>query len=193
MKWGIVLKMWTLDENISHILSTYSPIIKDRKLLPPLGMAFTMALWPWLSCHCVWVRACVRVCVCARVCVCLSVSGAWLFATPWSVARQAALSMEFSRQEYWSGLPVSFLGDLPDPGINPRCPALPLDSLPPEPPGKQLCHCNQLLFNLPSFLKIHSWNWAFKKIESKSWSCIQSVHIVSSQVNRHDIGGESVL
>ena len=42
-----------------------------------------------------------------------------LFATPWTVSHQAPLSMEFSRQEYWSGLPFPILGDLPDPGIEP--------------------------------------------------------------------------
>ena len=42
-----------------------------------------------------------------------------VFATPWAVARQAALSMEFSRQEYWSGLPYTPPGDLPNPGIKP--------------------------------------------------------------------------
>ena len=57
--------------------------------------------------------------------------------TPWSVACQAPLSMEFSRQEYWSGLPFSSPGDLLDPGIEPVSPAL-ADSLPPEPPGKPL-------------------------------------------------------
>ena len=44
--------------------------------------------------------------------------------------------MEFSRQEYWSGLPFPFPGDLPDLGIEPRSPALQADSLPAEPPGK---------------------------------------------------------
>ena len=44
--------------------------------------------------------------------------------TPWIVAHQAPLSMEFSRQEYWSGLPFSSPRDLPDPGIEPRPPAL---------------------------------------------------------------------
>ena len=44
--------------------------------------------------------------------------------------------MEFSRQEYWSGLPFSSPGDLSDPGIEPRSPALQADSLPSEPPGK---------------------------------------------------------
>ena len=57
-------------------------------------------------------------------------------ATPWTVAHQAPLSMEFSRQEYWSGWPFPFTGDLPDPGIKPRSPALQADVLPSEPPGK---------------------------------------------------------
>ena len=46
------------------------------------------------------------------------------FATPWTIARQAPLSMEFSRQEYWSGLSYPSPGDLPDPGIEPVAPAL---------------------------------------------------------------------
>ena len=50
------------------------------------------------------------------------------FATPWSVAHQAPLSMEFSRQEYQSGLPFPSPGDLPNPGIEPRSPALQTDS-----------------------------------------------------------------
>ena len=57
--------------------------------------------------------------------------------TPWIVAHQAPLSKEFSRQEYWSGLPFSSPEDLPDPGIKPGSPALQADSLPSEPPGKQ--------------------------------------------------------
>ena len=57
-------------------------------------------------------------------------------AIPWTVAYQAPSSMEFSRQEYWSGLPFPSPGDLPDPGIEPRSPALQTDALPSEPPGK---------------------------------------------------------
>ena len=53
--------------------------------------------------------------------------------TPWTIARQAPLSMEFSRQEYWSGLPFPFPGNLPDPGIEPGFLALQVDSLLPEP------------------------------------------------------------
>ena len=59
-------------------------------------------------------------------------------ATPWTVARQAPLSMKFSRQEYWSGLPFPSPGNLPDPGIEPGSPALWADTLQSEPPGKPL-------------------------------------------------------
>ena len=52
--------------------------------------------------------------------------------TPWTVAYKASLSMEFSRQEYWSGLPFPSPGDLPDPGIEPGSPALQTGSLPSE-------------------------------------------------------------
>ena len=58
-----------------------------------------------------------------------------LFATLWTVACQAPLSMKFSRQEYWNGLPFPSPGDLPDPGSEPRSPALQSDSLPSEPPA----------------------------------------------------------
>ena len=64
-----------------------------------------------------------------------SLSRVWLFATPWTVAYQASPSMGFSGQEYWSGLPFPFPGDLPDPGIEPRSPALEADALTSEPPG----------------------------------------------------------
>ena len=57
-------------------------------------------------------------------CVCQSLSRVRLFATTWTVARQASLSMGFSRQEYWSGLPFPSPEDLPDPGIEPWSPAL---------------------------------------------------------------------
>ena len=78
------------------------------------------------------------------------------------LAHQALLCMEFSRQEYWRGLPFPSPGDLPDPGIKPRSSALQADSLPSEPPGKvggknqgearelnkdlesKVCHANKL-------------------------------------------------
>ena len=63
---------------------------------------------------------CVYVCVC--VCVCEPLSRVRLFAIPWAIALQAPLSMEFSRHEYWSGLPFPSPGYLPNPGIKPESP-----------------------------------------------------------------------
>ena len=60
----------------------------------------------------------------------------WLFAAPWTIVYQACLSMGFSRQGYWSGLPFPSPGDLPNPGIEPRSPTLQADALPSEPPGR---------------------------------------------------------
>ena len=63
--------------------------------------------------------------------------------TPRTVALQAPLSMGFSRQEYWSGLPFPSPGDLSSPGVAPRSSALQADILPSEPPGSpcKLKHC----------------------------------------------------
>ena len=61
-----------------------------------------------------------------------SLSCVQLFATLWTVAHQAPPSMGFSKQEYWSELPFLSPGDLPDPGIKPRSPALPADALTSE-------------------------------------------------------------
>ena len=58
-------------------------------------------------------------------CVCVQ-----LFVTLWAVTHQAPLSMEFSRQKYWSALPIPTPGDLLNPGIEHRFPALQVDSLP---------------------------------------------------------------
>ena len=58
------------------------------------------------------------------------------FETLWTIAPQAPVSIGFSRQEYWRGLPFPSPGDLTDPGTKPRSPALQADSLPSKPPGK---------------------------------------------------------
>ena len=58
--------------------------------------------------------------------------------TPWAVAHQAPLSMEFSRQEYWSGLPFPSLWALTNPGIEAGSPVLQADSLPSEPPEEPI-------------------------------------------------------
>ena len=65
-----------------------------------------------------------------------SLSRVRLFVTLWTVAYQAPQSLEFSRQEYWSGLPFPSPGDLPNPGIEPGSPALQADFLPAELPRK---------------------------------------------------------
>ena len=81
-------------------------------------------------------------------------------ATSWTVVSQALLSMEFSRQEYWNGLPFPSPGDVPDPGIGPGPPALQADSWPSGPPGR------------PPFIK---WNGAHNKklgresLSDKNW------------------------
>ena len=68
--------------------------------------------------------------------MCVPFSSAQFFVTLWTVARQAPLSMGFSRQEYWSGLPCLPPGDFPDPGIEPRSSALQADSLLSQSPEK---------------------------------------------------------
>ena len=85
-------------------------------------------LSPWL--HISRIRALVFECMYQEL------SHVHLFATPWTVAHHTSLPMEFSRQEYWSGLPFPSPGDLPNPEIEPRSPAIQADSLPSELPGK---------------------------------------------------------
>ena len=81
------------------------------------------------------VCAHVHMCVCAHVCVRALTCGG-LFATQRTVAHEVSVSMEFSRQENWSGLPFPPPRDLPNPGIEPGSPALQADSLPLESSGK---------------------------------------------------------
>ena len=75
------------------------------------------------------------ICLFLRFPVC-TLSPVRLFAISWTIARQAPLSMGFSRQEYWGGLPCPLPWDLPDPGIKPMSPALAGGFFTTEPPGK---------------------------------------------------------
>ena len=89
---------------------------------------------------------CICVCIYNYVCVCVlrAVAQSCLTVSPWTVARQTPLSMGFSRQEYWSGLPYPSPGDLPDPGIKPVSPAalgLAGRFFTAEPPRKPVCVC----------------------------------------------------
>ena len=103
-----------------------------------------------------------------------SLSRVRLLATPWTVAYQAPPSMGFSRQECWSGLPFPSPGDLPDPGIEPRCPALQAGK-----PIYVYSHLNMILTSPPreSSIFLHFTDFHRKPIifinkttkESKKW------------------------
>ena len=99
--------------------------------------------------------------------MCQSFSCVWFFVTPWTVTFQAPLSMEFSRQEYWSGLPPPSLGNFPNPGIEPRSPALQADYLPSEPPGKPVM-----------WILVWNYNFIVKTLQlhvsyaNQSWICV---------------------
>ena len=105
-----------------------------------------------------------------------SLSHVQLFVTPWAVAYQAPQSVEFSRQEYWSGSPFPSPGDLPNPGIEPGSPALQADALPSEPPG----------YVLPSSIYLKS---LFK--DSLVYICVY-IYMIVLHVH-HDIYRECVL
>ena len=68
--------------------------------------------------------------------------------TPWTVARQAPLAMGFSRQGYWSGLPIPSPGHLPDPGIGPTSPMSPalVGEFFPAEPHEEVAHCGKRIF-----------------------------------------------
>ena len=78
------------------------------------------------------------------------------FVTPWTLARHTPLSMEFSRQEYWSGMPFPSPEDLPNLGIEPMSPALQVDSSPSKPSGKNLTSHLQSSSNEILFLIAHA-------------------------------------
>ena len=110
-----------------------------------LNSPFYVSLFIALGLVCPLFSSSLR-CACVRA---QSLSSVRLFVTPWTVAHQAPPSMEFSRKEYWSGLPFPSPGDVPNPGIEPRSPTLQADSVPPEPlekvhftdtPILNLCH-----------------------------------------------------
>ena len=88
--------------------------------------------------------------------------------TPWTGAHQAPLSMGFSRREYWSGLPFPSPGDLPDPGIKPRTPAIQADSLPTELPGDSQIYMYHIFF-------IHSLFWWLLRLVAQTVKCLPTM------------------
>ena len=110
-----------------------------------LTMALKFGTTHVFLCACFITKMCLTLCdpvdyslpvYTSLLCVLSCFSHVRLSVTSWTVARQAALSMGFSRQEYWSGLPFPSPGDLPDPGIEPGTHTWWADSLPLMPPGK---------------------------------------------------------
>ena len=92
---------------------------------------------------------CIYMYVCVCVCVCIIFSHIRLFWIPCTVVLEAPLSMGFSRQECWSGLPFASPspGDRPNPGMEPGSPALQADSLLSKPSGKCVCVCVDIFSN----------------------------------------------
>ena len=115
--WNIK-KIWTQKMWVNEINTVFAAL--SWAFLNEAGISLRIESAEWVE-NAVWMWK--------------SLSHVQLFATPWGVARQAPLSMGFFRQEYWSGLSCPPPGELPDPGIEPRSPALQADSLPSEPPG----------------------------------------------------------
>ena len=116
----------------------------------------------------------------------------WLFATLWTVASQSPLSMGFSKQEYWSGLPYSPPGNLPNPGIRPRSPALQADSLPLSHQGSPVAIHNdyQIEWGLISgahvlitekAMALHSSTLAWKIPRMEEPGRLQSMGVAKSQ------------
>ena len=83
-----------------------------------------------------------------HACMLCHFSHIWLFATLWTIARQAPLSMGISKQEYQSGLPSPSPGDLPTPGIKPAVPALQANSLPLSHWGSLIWYSTLIYFQM---------------------------------------------
>ena len=93
-------------------------------------------------------------------------SHVWLFVIPWTVACQAPLSMGFSRQEYRSGLPFPSPGDLPNPGIEPRSPALQAGSLPSHQGSTREAWYRRLVGQKTLLMEAKAWAAEKKKVST---------------------------
>ena len=124
-------------------------------------------------------------------CLCLRVSCSLISNSeiPWTIARQTPLSMELSRQEYWSGLLFPSPRDVPDPGIKPRSPTLQADSSRSKPPEWRTNmpleeHASGIKDrNLRKTINKYKW-WFHDHLQVKSsWDCFQCVHNAKSGRN----------
>ena len=140
----VIIWQWNLDMRVMHAFGSSVNILWSHSMLFHLWnyncfsakpnwfilsflLPFVHYAWDHLKCMFVYI---------SHECVLSCFSSVWLFVTPWTIVYQASQSMEFSWQEYWSGLPCPSPGDLPDPGIKAASPTLQVDCLPTEPPGK---------------------------------------------------------
>ena len=156
--------------------STLLPILCQNYLCMLVSPIRLKASWEWipfsLSFWCSWClhRAFSTVFTHAQL-----LSRVWFFVIPRIVAPQAPLSMDFSRQGYWSGLPFPFPGGLPDPGIKPRFPALEADSLlsePPETPVSIFFNCIDEDFRLIDPWKNHLSIFYYNAIWEYQWNIV---------------------
>ena len=106
-----------------------------------------------------------------------SLSHVWLFETPWTVACQASLYMEFSRLECESELPFPFPGDLPDPGIKPRSSALQANSLPFEPLRK-------LPKDKGDEIQLYIYTFFFWKLSDTQYTCLICVFLSNAKIHK---------
>jgi len=152
MKWGNyrILGHWNYSYGTIMVETRYSTIFGPTECTPPrVNPSVNCVLWMTVMTVMSWCR--FTDCSERVALVGMLMAGVWvsewvsewkllssvrLFATPWAVARQAPLSMEFSRQEYWDGSPFPSPRNLRNPGVKPRPPTSRVDSLPSEPPRK---------------------------------------------------------
>ena len=135
-----VTKYWAVVNSASFIPPFLSPSLPPSFISSSLPLSFFLSPSFFLSLlYYMWVNRSETTFSVSCVCMLSCSSCVWLCAILRTVACQTLLSMEFFRQEHWSGLPFPPPGDLPDPGIEPTSlvsPALQVGSLPLEPPGK---------------------------------------------------------
>ena len=128
-----VIQQIPLDIYFTHGNSHFHPL---SPFIPPSPSSTVSASLSSTSASLVHVRVCVCVCVQTRACTLSHSDMSNTFVTLWTIAYYTPLSIEFSRPEYWSGVPCPPPGDLPNPGIkapSPVSPAVQADSSPAEP------------------------------------------------------------
>ena len=165
--WLVQWSHLTKDEEGHCVMTWRGGMGRERRRLKRTGIYIYIYAW-WVRTD-VWQRPpqhCKAIMLQLKKCdvvywsqkkKCWSLSRVQLFATPWTVAHQAPLSLGFPRQEYWSGLPFPFSADFPYPEIKPWSPALQADSLPSAPSGKPRVMVGGV--QIPALLLPSSWLW----------------------------------